>query len=112
MADNADAQLQVTDYDSTHVTGSIQASQDGLMLLSVPYDEGWSVYVDGVKTEISPVGEALTGCWLTAGTHEITMRYVPQGFVEGAVLSTVSLLILVLGIAVKSGIFRKHHRKM
>lgn len=108
----ADAQLQVTDYDSTHVTGSIQASQDGLMLLSVPYDEGWSVYVDGVKTEISPVGEALTGCWLTAGTHEITMRYVPQGFVEGAVLSTVSLLILVLGIAVKSGIFRKHHRKM
>ena len=27
----ADAQLQVTDYDSTHVTGSIQASQDGMM---------------------------------------------------------------------------------
>ena len=82
------------------------------MLLSIPYDEGWHVYVDGVETEIMPVGEALTGCWLTAGQHEVTMHYIPQGFVEGAIISTVSLLILVLGIAVKSGVFRKHHRKM
>ena len=108
----ADEQLQVTNYDSTHVNGHIQVNQDGMMLLSIPYDEGWHIYVDGEETEIQPVGEAMTGCWLTAGEHQITMRYTPQGFVEGAAISVISLLILVLGITVKAGLFSRHHRKM
>ena len=57
--------------------------------------------MDGEETEIQPVGEAMTGCWMTAGEHQITMRYTPQGFVEGAAISVISLLILVLGIAGK-----------
>ena len=68
--------------------------------------------VDGEETEIQPVGEAMTGCWMTAGEHQITMRYTPQGFVEGAAISVISLLILVLGIAGKAGLFSRHHRKM
>ena len=58
--------------------------------------------MDGEETEIQPVGEAMTGCWMTAGEHQITMRYTPQGFVEGAAISVISLLILVLGIAGKA----------
>lgn len=108
----ADEQLQVTNYDSTHVNGHIQVNQDGMMLLSIPYDEGWHIYVDGEETEIQPLGEAMTGCWMTAGEHQITMRYTPQGFVEGAAISVISLLILVLGIAGKAGLFSRHHRKM
>ena len=30
------------------------------------------IYVDGEETEIQPVGEAMTGCWMTAGEHQIT----------------------------------------
>ena len=45
-------------------------------------------------------------------THLDVYKRQPQGFVEGAAISVISLLILVLGIAGKAGLFSRHHRKM
>lgn len=106
----AESQWQVTDYDCTHLSGTINAAEDGIMMLSVPYDEGWTILVDGVETEKEAIGEALMGCRLTAGEHQIEMRYVPQGFYAGAVISTVSVLAVLLLCLKKSGRFHKNAR--
>ena len=82
-------------------------SEDGLLMISVPYDEGWTVLVDGEEAEKLPVGEALTGCYLTAGSHRIEMRYIPQGFVPGAIISIVSVMLFIAGLLIKSGRFHK-----
>lgn len=100
-------QWQVTEYDSTHLSGTIDVSEDGLLMISVPYDEGWTVLVDGEEAEKLPVGEALTGCYLTAGSHRIEMRYIPQGFVPGAIISIVSVMLFIAGLLIKSGRFHK-----
>ena len=91
--------------------GSGKSTIAKLLIGLLDKDQG-HIYVDGEETEIQPVGEAMTGCWMTAGEHQITMWYTPQGFVEGAAISVISLLILVLGIAGKAGLFSRHHRKM
>ena len=94
---------QVSDYSDTKITGTVTANTTGIMYTSIPYDEGWSVYVDGTKTKAVEICDgALTGVLLTSGTHEVTFKYCPQGFVMGIIITIICIIIL-LGI-----IFRKN----
>lgn len=88
--------LQVTHYDSTHLSGEIDAQSNGVMLLTMPYDTGWSATVDGKSAEILSIGDALAGISLAEGQHTISMVYRPQGFTYGALISLASLLVLIL----------------
>lgn len=106
----SESQWQVETYDSTHLSGTIQVSEDGMMVLSIPYDEGWTILVDGEQTEVQAVGEAMMGCVLQTGEHKIEMRYVPQGLTAGAGITLVSVLILLAGLYFKSGRFHKNSR--
>jgi uncharacterized membrane protein YfhO len=106
----AQSQWQVTAFDSTHLKGSVDVQKSGLLMLSVPYDEGWTILVDGVETDLYAVGEGLTGCMLSEGEHQIEMKYVPQGFKMGAVISLVSILIIIAGLIRKSDRFHKTRR--
>ena len=91
----ADEQLEVTSYDSTHLNGTIDVKEDGLMLLTVPYSEGWKATVDGAEAEIVPVNDALMGIRLNAGTHEIKLTYTPHLFKEGLVITVVSFVLIL-----------------
>lgn len=92
------SQSQLTDVQvkGSKVSGNIDVKKEGTLLLTVPYDEGWTILVDGERTESYRVGKALTGIHLTEGTHEIRMRYMPSGFTRGLALSLVCVLLFVL----------------
>lgn len=83
----ASSQLETTVCTDGKIEGSIQADQDGTLMLSVPYDTGWKVEVDGAEVETYPVGEALTGIDLTEGTHTVSMDYTPEGLWAGSLLT-------------------------
>lgn len=89
----ASSQLETTRCEDGTIRGSIRADQDGTLLLSVPYDTGWSIRVDGQEVEAYRVGEALTGIDLTEGTHEIAMDYTPQGLWAGSFLTFLSVAL-------------------
>ena len=40
-------QLELSVWDNTRIEGSVDASMDGVMMTSVPFDAGWMVTVDG-----------------------------------------------------------------
>lgn len=85
--------LSATKVTDTCIEGSINAAEDGLFYTSISYSKGWKAYVDGVETEITPVGNALVAFKLTKGTHTVKLTYTPEGF-------TVGLIITLLGIAI------------
>lgn len=87
----ADEQLELTRFDDTRIEGSITAKQDGVLFLSMPYEKGWSVYVDGEEAETFKVFGAMTGVRVKAGQHRIKLRYSPEGFNEGVILTVISL---------------------
>ncbi len=101
-----DQQLQVTRIDSTSLQGTIDVKTQGTLLLTVPYDKGWSATVDGRTVELIPVGEALTAIDLTVGTHEIHMTYLPEGMKIGGLISLGSFMIF-LALAVLPPLLRK-----
>ena len=88
--------LAVTSYDSTHLKGTVDAVSDGVLLLTVPFDKGWTAKVDGQSAVIQNIGDALMGLSLTSGTHEISMSYSPEGIGPGSKISLASLVLLIL----------------
>lgn len=89
-----DSALTVTGWDDTEVQGIIEVEENGVMMTSIPYDPGWSVWVDGVQMETQEVKECFLGVRLTEGTHEIVLRYFPQGLKAGMLLTAISILVI------------------
>ncbi len=86
----------VDTFEDTEISGTIDVETSGIMYTSIVYDGGWSVYVDGKKTKPTSIcDDALTGVFLTPGTHTVTFKYTPRGFVAGMIISIVCILILV-----------------
>ena len=88
--------LQVDRLDDTRVTASFNARSDGLLMLTMPYDEGWQVRVDGEKTKTVPLDNGLIAVPVTAGAHTLDMRYTPPWLIVGLMISVLSALILII----------------
>lgn len=98
---------QVTAWRETRLTGTIDAGENQVLLLSLPYDRGWHAVVDGQPVETFPVDAdasgkdgALLGVTLSAGQHTVELRYRTPGAAAGwsitAVSAGVALLLLWL----------------
>lgn len=81
--------------DSTHISGTLSLKEAGRLILSVPYEEGWTVQIDGENAEPEQFGNALMAFDLEAGEHTIQMHYVPEGRNIGILVSAGSVLILL-----------------
>ncbi len=88
-------QLHVTKFSDTRIEGTITAEDSHVMLTSIPYDDGWSVYVDGERTEIHTADDAFIYVKLPKGTHKIEFSYEPEGLKTGAILTAASLVLLI-----------------
>ena len=89
--------LKVTEWEDTKITGTVDAKNAGLLYTSIPYEEGWSVYLDGNEVEPGKIcKDSLIGISVTPGKHTVEFSYCPKGFVPGLIISILSLIILVL----------------
>ncbi len=93
----------------TSLSGTVTATEDGALFLSIPYDEGWTVTVDGEEVEAAAFADTFLSLDLTAGTHTISLHYHVVGLTTGAVISLVSLAILVF-LAVLLLLSRRNRR--
>lgn len=79
----------------------MDAAEDGLFYTSIPYENGWRAYVDGVEVPLAQTAsassesvrltDAVIAFPLTAGQHTIELRYTAPGLKTGAIISGVSL---------------------
>jgi membrane protein YfhO len=56
-----------------------QSQAPSMLVVSQQYYPGWSATVDGTKRPLLRVNGLLQGVELTAGKHEVTLTFVPQG---------------------------------
>jgi uncharacterized membrane protein YfhO len=78
----------------TLIEGDVNVDNDGDLLLSIPYDNGWKIYVDGVQVKQEALCDALTMIPVTAGEHHIVMKYCPEGFKLGMAITVICGIIL------------------
>ena len=88
----------VIDRDKTKgdvIEGNINVKDDGYFKLSIPYDKGFEIYVDDVKTDYEVVNKSFIGFDISKGNHNIRIVYVSPLFKEGLVISFVGLVLFV-----------------
>lgn len=77
------------------LTGTVDAKEDGILILSVPAEPGWSVYVDGVETEYEKFLDCLIAVPVTQGQHTVRLQYTVRGLWQGIICSLTCLLMFV-----------------
>lgn len=80
---------------STVIKGRLNAAKDEICQLSIPYDAGFTVLVDGKETEYSKVDTAFVGFPVTAGEHEITITFHAPLSAAGKGISLVCILLFI-----------------
>lgn len=91
-----DGQLQVEKFSDTYIKGTVTASEGQILFTTLPYQDGWTVKVDGKKVEHLEVMKAMIGVELTPGTHTVTFSYTPPGFTMGVVMFILGIGLLVM----------------
>ena len=85
--------MTVDNYDETTLNGHIDVTSPGQLVLSIPYDPGWTLYVDGAKTDMDIFEDTFISMELDEGTHTIALHYFPKGFIPGVIVSIVCILL-------------------
>ncbi|MDD6304361.1 MAG: YfhO family protein [Lachnospiraceae bacterium] len=80
--------------DGKYFTGTISNEKEGFLLLTIPDQDGWEVYVDGKKTETINGDYGFLAVKLTAGNHDVKAVYHIPYMKQGAVVSILGALLL------------------
>lgn len=93
--------MQITRFEETRIEGTVHTEPNQILYTSIPYDDGWKIYVDGVRVsrkDYLKIGQALLGIRIGAGEHEIVMQYEPVGLRPAAVVSGAAWVALAAGL--------------
>lgn len=85
------------------VFATYDVKQDTSIFFTIPYDKGWSAYQYGKKIEIKQAQTGFMKVDIPKGNGTITLSFIPNGFITGAICSFTSLLLF--------GIYN-HRRKL
>lgn len=87
-----------TVFEDGRIEGKYTAKDDGNLLLSVPYDEGWNVTVNGTAAELTPAADkGLSSLNIQKGANRIVMTYKTPGALAGLAVS-LATAALVAGL--------------
>ena len=88
--------LDIIDYYDGYLNGKVNVDKDKTVLYtSIPYDDGWSVSVDGKEVEPVKLLDSVMGVELSEGEHNIVFKYRTPGLVVGIGVSCVSVIVFV-----------------
>ncbi|MBQ4618417.1 MAG: YfhO family protein [Clostridia bacterium] len=80
---------------NNYIQCDINAQEDGILQMSIPYSKGWTAYVDGKEAETFVCGGMYTGIDLKAGYHNIEMRYETPGLRIGLYTTIMAAVVSV-----------------
>ncbi len=92
------------------VSGTISLDEEKYLVLSIPYQGGWTAYVDGEKTDILRANYMYMALDLEPGTHTIELDFEIPGLRYAAVIMPSSLGIFIAACII-SYIYKRHKRK-
>lgn len=95
-----------TVFEDGKVEGEYTAENDCNLLLSVPYDEGWSVTINGAAAELMPAANKGMSCLsVQKGVNRILMTYKTPGALAGLAVSLATAASLIA-----AGLYTRHKK--
>ena len=88
--------LTITEHTGDSLKGQVSLAQAGKLVLSVPAEKGWTLYVNGEETAIETFEDTFIAVSLEAGDHEIVLEFKTPGIKTGLAISAVCIAILAI----------------
>lgn len=85
-------QVTTLELQDKYIKCEYTAQDEELLLLTIPYDDGWTVYVNGEKVEARRLQDIFTGVNVTAGINTIELKYTLPGFKIGMIFSFLGVI--------------------
>jgi len=79
---------------SSELHYDMKVPENSMIVMSIPFDRGWRIRVDGIPVKAEKVLGALLAIPAKEGNHSIDMRYIPEGFYPGLVISFAGFMML------------------
>ncbi len=88
--------INIIRHKDRHLSGSFNAEKNSTLIFSIPYNDGWTVKVDGEKVDTIMVMDALLAIEAEPGEHSYELKYTPVGFNAALAISTAAVLTAIV----------------
>ncbi|MDD6224354.1 MAG: YfhO family protein, partial [bacterium] len=89
-----------TDLDIKYIGNKIkvdmESDQKQLLFLPIAYNDGYQATLNGKSVEIVKVFDNYIGIQVTAGENNITISFIPKGFIVSSIISLITLVGTIL----------------
>ncbi|NMA07239.1 MAG: YfhO family protein, partial [Ruminococcaceae bacterium] len=102
LSNLAEGSLKTTSLKDMKVSGNIDAKTDCLLLFTLPYDDNYSLKIDGRKTPLFEALDSLMAAELSEGSHNVTLTYYPKESIAGLLISLLALVSYLIFLRKKS----------
>ena len=92
----AEYPMEITEMTDTRIKATIESPKTATVFTSIPYEEGWTVRVDGKEVSCYAWKDAFLAFDVGIGTHELEFSYLPPGLKEGLFISIVGIIVSVI----------------
>lgn len=82
--------------DADGITAESIVSSDATLLSNIPYEKGWSLYLNGEKVPVRAYRDAWLCADVSAGNYVIHLHYTAPGSAAGGWISGLSFIILAV----------------
>ena len=93
--------LNITEHGEGYIKGDITLAERGKLVIPIPMDDGWHLYVDGEETEVEIFKDMFLSVTLEAGTHDIVWKYKTPGIVPGMLISAFAIAAFIACIVLE-----------
>ena len=98
---NSNEKLENIVQDDVSLSGTIDMAEDGHLCLQVPYEKGWTLYVDGEETPIETFDSLYISTPLQKGLHTIEIRFYPEGLKSGMMITLLAALLIAVSFIIE-----------
>ena len=78
------------------IEGSISVKEDSILSISIPYDKGFNIYIDGKLTNYYKINNAFIGVDIKRGNHNIKIEYKAPYKNISLVISLIGIILLII----------------
>ena len=95
--------LKIVSFEEDHIRGAISVDTDKLLFMSIPYDDGWKIHVDGKETQPMVANVGFMGIPLKKGEHVIELKFTPH-------LMSISVIVSIISVCLTFLLYRRYPR--
>ena len=85
--------LEITEIKKDILKGKIDSKEDGILMITIPYEKGFNIEVNNKKVDYFEVAEAFIGVNIEKGENNIKITYEQPGLKLGILISAISTII-------------------